>query len=61
MDSQTALSPVNVIEGDGYHLAGTQSMSGNQQKNRIIAESHRRSSVNGSQKGTDRLPGESAW
>src|SRR6267154_719114 len=60
-DSQTTLSPVNVIEGHGYNLVGTQSIRGNQQKHRVVSQSHGRGSVNGSQKGTDHLPRQGAW
>ena len=58
VDSQTALSPANVIEGEGYYFTGPQSVGGNQQKHRVVAQSHSRGSVNGSQECADRLPRE---
>ena len=54
-------SPANVIEGDGHHLAGPQSVGRNQQEHRVIAQSHCRGSVYGSQKCANRLPREGAW
>src|SRR6266481_4654093 len=60
-DSQAALSPANIIERHGHHLTDAQSVCSNQQDHRVVAQSHRRGSVDGSQKGADRLPGESAW
>jgi len=61
VDSQTALSPANVIEGEGYYFTGPQSVGGNQQKHRIVAQSHSRGFVNGSQECADRLPREGSW
>ena len=51
-----ALPPPEVIESDSHHLARSQSVGGNQQKHRVVAQSFSRGSANGSQKGADRLP-----
>src|SRR5215469_346576 len=60
-DSQTALSPAKVIEAEGYYFTGPQSVGGNQQKHRVVAQSFSRGLVNGSQEGADRLPREGSW
>ena len=36
VDSQDALSPMDVIEADADNLAGTQSVGGYQQKHRVV-------------------------
>jgi len=51
---------VDVVEGDGYHLPGAQSVGRNQQEHRIVTQSLCRGSVNRSEKGTDGLPREAA-
>src|SRR5437879_3877743 len=61
VDSQTVLSPTNIIEGDGCYLAAPQSVGRHQQKHRVVAQSLCRGSVNGPKKRTNCLPGEGAW
>ena len=50
MDSQDALSPMDVVESDGHNLAGTQSVGSDQQEHRVITQAHGRCLVHGLQK-----------
>ena len=53
LDSQDALSLMDVVEGDGNHFAGVGS---NQQKHRVVAQTHGRCRVQGLQKSANRFP-----
>src|ERR1051325_3943650 len=56
VDSQDALSPMDIVESDGHHLAGAQSVGGDQQKHRVVTQAHGRCLVHGLQKCANCFP-----
>ena len=56
MDAQAALTPTNVVEADGDDLAGSESISSDQQKHCVVAQSHSGLLVDAFQKRCDRVP-----
>ena len=60
MDSQTALSPTDIVQADGDDLAGAESISGNQEKHRVVAQSHAGLRVYAFQERCDGVPRERA-
>src|SRR6202163_2134592 len=60
MDSQAALPPADVVQAEGDDLTGAESIGGDQQKHRVIAQSHFGLPVDGFQKRCYGVPRESA-
>src|SRR5580658_7060562 len=60
MDPQAALSPADVIQADGDNLTGAESIGGDHQKHRVIAQSHGGFPVDAFQKRFYGVPRESA-
>src|SRR2546426_11568292 len=57
MDAKTALFPTDVIERNGHHLAGAETVSGDQEQHRVVAQPHGRRRIDRSQKRLHRIPG----
>ena len=51
---------MNVIECDGHHLAGAETVSGDQEQHRVVAKPDGRRRVDRSQKRLHRIPWEGA-
>ena len=60
MDSQPALSPADVVQTDGNDFAGAESVGGDQQKHRVVAQPHRGLPVDAFQQRRYGVPRESA-
>ena|ERR1700726_555919 len=60
MDSQTALTPTNIVEAQGNDLTGAEPVGSDQQEHCIIAQSHCGLLVDALQKLCDCVPGKSA-
>src|SRR5712691_3065402 len=49
---------MDIIERDGHHLAGAETVSGDQEQHRVVAQPHGRRRIDRSQKRLHRIPGE---